>query len=187
MEILLTGPYSWPEFETQTGLPPVPKHPGIYLWTIDYMAGYLIYAAGITRRTIPKRFYEHTIKYMSGDYNVLEMEAMRQGIRDLVWQGWGWNPEKRVAFERQKSIILDAVNDQLAGFRVFVADIGTEPRILERLEASIMNRLYSQPPPLCDIPDKGMMLAPRWDSEEPILVNIVCRARLYGLPQKLEI
>jgi hypothetical protein len=87
----------------------------------------------------------------------------------------------------QISTILNAVNDQLAGFRIFVADIGTEPRILERLEAAIMNNLYEQPPPLCDIPDKGMMLAPRWDSEEPIITEIKCEANLQGLPKQLVI
>jgi hypothetical protein len=187
MEIDFTGPYSWPKFETQTGLPLVPKHPGIYLWSVDYRYGYLIYGAGITRRTIPKRCYEHTLKFMSGDYNVLDMEAMRQGIRKQVWQGWGWNPEKREVFEKRKSDILDAVDEQLAGFRIFIADIGTEPRILERLEAAIMNRLYSQPSPLRDIPDEGMFLAPRWDSEEPIIATITCEATLHGLPEHLEI
>ena len=187
MEIYFTGPYSWPKFETQNDLPALPQHPGIYLWTVDYKDGYLIYGAGITRRTIPKRFYEHTLKFMSGDYNVLDIEAMQQGIRDLVWQGWGWNPEKREDFEKRKQEILDAVDKQLAGFRIFIADVGTEPRILERLEAAIMNRLYSQPPPLCDIPDKGMMLAPLRDSEKPIVVEIVCELTLHGLPNELEI
>ena len=187
METVFTGPYSWPKFETQTGLPPVPEHPGIYLWTVAYGVGYLIYGAGITRRTIPKRCYEHTLKFMSGDYNVLNIEAMRQGIRNLVWQGWGWNPEKREAFEKRKTEILDAVNNQLSGFRIFIADVGMEPRILERLEAAIMNNLYSQPPPFCDIPDKGMMLAPRWDSEEPITATITCEATLHGLPGQLKI
>ena len=104
-----------------------------------------------------------------------------------MWQGWGWNPEKREVFEKRKSDILDAVDEQLAGFRIFIADIGTEPRILERLEAAIMNRLYSQPSPLRDIPDEGMFLAPRWDSEEPIIATITCEATLHGLPEHLEI
>jgi len=58
-----------------------------------------------------------------------------------------------------QSIILVAARKQLAGFRIFTANIGTERRILERLEAAIMHALDKQPMPLCDIPDKGMMLA----------------------------
>jgi hypothetical protein len=187
IDINWTGPYSWPKFELENNLPSIPKHPGIYLQTVEYRDGYLIHAAGLTRRSVPVRFHEHTRKYMSGDYNIFDIVAMQQGIRKEVWHGWGWTPEKRVEFERQKLIIHTAVHKQLAGFRIFIADVGVQPRILERLEASIMLKLYQQPAPFCDIPDKGMMLAPRWDSENPIIVKNGYTVMLYGLPSKLEI
>ena len=181
IEIVWTGPYGWPQFEVESDLHPIPKRPGVYLQTVEYQDGYLIYAAGLTRRSIPKRFREHTRKYMSGDYSVLDVAAMQQGVRREIWHGWGWSPEKRAEFEDRKSTILDAVRKQLAGFRIFVADVGVQPRILERLEAAIMSSLYKQPVPFSDIPDKGMMLAPRWKSEAPIIVNNQCAVILYGL------
>src|ERR1700722_15537707 len=79
-------------------------------------------------------------------------------------------------FEERKPVILDAVRNQLRGFRIFRAGMGPEPRILERLEAAIMNALYNQLPPLCDIPDRGMHLAPRWASETSILIKSHCAA-----------
>ncbi len=182
-----TGPYSWPKFELENNLPSIPKHPGIYLQTVEYREGYLIHAAGLTRRSVPERFREHTGKYMSGDYNIFDIVAMQQGVRKEVWHGWGWTPEKRAEFEKQKPMIHIAVGRQLAGFRIFVADVGTQPRILERLEAAIMGNLYKQPAPFCDIPDKGMMLAPRWASENPIIVKNRCMVILHGLPSTLEI
>jgi hypothetical protein len=187
MEITWTGPYSWPKYEDENELEHIPSKPGVYLQTVEYKDGYLIYAAGLTRRVIPKRFREHTYKYMSGDYTVLDIAAMKQGVRTEIWHGWGWTPDKRAKFEKRKTEILNAVHKQLAGFRIFITDIGTEPRILERLEASIMNNLYKQPAPFCDIPDKGMMLAPRWDSEIPVIVKNKCECRLFGLPSNLEI
>jgi len=84
-------------------------------------------------------------------------------------------------------MIFDAVNKQLAGFRIFVADIGTQPRILERLEASIMNYLYHQPSPIRDLPDKKVELSSRWSSEKRIKNKNNCKAVLYGLPVFLEI
>lgn len=75
IEITWTGPYGWPKYETESNLRPIPKHPGVYLQTVEYRDGYLIYAAGLTRRPIPTRFREHTRKYMTGDYNVLEVVA----------------------------------------------------------------------------------------------------------------
>lgn len=187
MQIEWDGPYSWTKFERENHLASIPDYPGVYLWTVEYQEGYLIYAAGLTRRSIPIRFREHTRKYMNGDYNVLDIDAMQKGIREEIWHGWGWTSEKRTEFEKRKSSIQDSIRKQLAGFRVFVTDVGIQPRILERLEASIMNNLYQQPAPFCDIPDKGMMLAPRWDSEPPIIVKNSCPANLYGLPISFEI
>jgi hypothetical protein len=70
----------------------------------------------------------------------------------------------------------------LAGFRVFVAKVETSGRVLERLEAAIMNQLYHEASPLCDVPDRGMMLAPKRETEEPIAVWNVCGSTLHGLP-----
>jgi hypothetical protein len=186
-DLVWSGPYSWPGFETESSLAPLPAQPGVYLMTVDYQDGYLIYAAGLTRRSIRQRLGEHTRKYMSGDYNVLEITAMQQGIRSEVWHGWGWSAEKRIEFEQRKSCILAAARKQLAGFRIFTVHVGTEPRLLERLEAAIMKSLYQQPSPFCDIPDKGMMLAPRRNSESRLFARNQCAAVLYGLPAFLEL
>jgi len=37
-----------------------------------------------------------------------------------------------------------------------LADVGTEPRILERIEGAIVYTLYENTPPFCDIPDRGI-------------------------------
>lgn len=187
IEIRWTGPYAWPTFETDSVLPAIPKHPGVYLWTSEYEDGYIIYAAGITRRPIPIRFREHTRKYITGDYTILDMAAMSRGVRKEIWHGWGWTPEKRRDYEQHKRDLVVGARRQLAAFRVFVADVGTAPRLLERIEAAIMIALYEQPSPCCDIPDRGMMLAPRRDSEEPMTARFQSVVKLLGLPPELEI
>ncbi len=186
IEVTWNGPYGWPEFEVNSHLPAIPKVPGVYLQTFEYQSGYLIYAAGITRRAIPIRFKEHTRKYMNGEYNVLDISAVQQGVRKEIWHGWDYARRHREEFEEQRSIILDAVQKQLAGFRIFVTDI-EEPRVLERIEASVMNNLYKQQSPVCDIPDRGMRLAPRLPSEKSIVVKNNCNVLLHGLPVFLEI
>jgi hypothetical protein len=187
MEVTWEGPYGWPGFEGANDLRPIPYIPGVYLLTFEYQSGYLIYAAGITRRPVPARLKEHTAKYMNGEYNVLDIDAAQQGVRKEIWHGWGYARKHREELEERKPIIVDAVRKQLAGFRIFVAPVGTQPRILERLEAAIMNRLHQEQPPFCDIPDKGMMLAPRRKSEAVIVVKNQCAVTLYGLPKLLEI
>jgi len=187
MEVVLTGPYSWPKFEAENNLPSVPRHPGLYLFAFEYEDGYLIYSAGITRRPITIRIREHTRKYVSGDYHILNVSALKEGIREVIWHGWGWTPEKRVDFEERQLAIIEAARKQLLYTRLFVAEVETGPRILERLEASIMNTLYKQSRPVCDIPDKGMMLSPRWTSEQPVIAKMKTNVLFYGLPDFLEI
>jgi len=187
LQITWNGPYAWPTFEGQTGLQSIPKLSGLYLQTFEYKSGYIIYAAGLTRRPVPARFKEHTQKYMNGEYNVLDINAAQQGIRKEIWHGWGYAKKHRDEFDERKLEILDAVQKQLEGFRIFVGNVGEEPRILERLEASIMENLYRHPSPFCDIPDKGMFLSPRWESEEPIVIESDCLVTIHGLPRRLEI
>jgi len=190
IEVTWNGPYSWPGFESNNSLRPIPQIPGGYLQTFEYRGGYLIYAAGLTHRSVYTRFREHTRKYMNGEYTVLDIAAAQQGIRKELWHGWGYAHKHREEFEERKSIILDSVRKQLVGFRIFITDIedvGRESRIFERLEAAIMMNLYQQPSPICDVPDRGMHLAPRWDSEDPIIVKSSCAAILHGLPAFLEI
>ena len=181
------GPFGWPGFETSGALRPIPQQPGVYLQTFEYQGGYLIYAAGLTRRPVPKRFREHTGKYLNGEYNVLDLASAQQGVRKEVWHGWGYARKHREEFEARKTTIVSAVREQLAGFRVFIAGVGNERRVPERFEASIMLALYRQPPPICDIPDRGMQLAARWPSEQLIIVHNTCTDILHGLPPLLEI
>jgi hypothetical protein len=183
------GPCGWPKMEGE--LDSIPELPGVYLLTVEYQEGYLIYAAGITRRPMPKRFREHTREYMNGVYNVLDISAMKAGFRKEVWHGF-WmrkkrSREKQAEYNNRRLEIQESVRNQLAGFRIFAAHIGTKRRILERLEAAIMENLYRQPMPLCDIPDRGMRLTPRRKSEIPIVVKNKCSEMLYGLPACLEI
>ena len=187
IEVEWDGPYAWPTFEGESGLPSIPNHSGVYLLASEYQTGFIIYAAGITRRSIPTRLREHTAKYMTGDYTILDMTAITHGVRKEIWHGWGWTPEKRKDYEECKGNLVAAARRQLAAFRVFVTDVGTAPRLLERLEAAIMNALYGESPPYCEIPDRGMMLAPRWESEEPITARFRSEVTLFGLPPEIEI
>ena len=187
LEVFWEGAFSWPQYEEVTGLPKLPTKSGVYLQTFQYKDGYLIYAAGITRRPVKIPFREHTRHYMNGEYNVLDVLAVEQGFRKEIWHGWGYAKKHRDQFEKRKIEIQDAVRTQLSKFHIFIAEIGAEPRYLERIEASIMNHLSKQSAPYCEIPDKDMMLAPRWENEERLYIINQRNARLHGLPDILEI
>ena len=81
--------------------------------TFQHKLGFLIYAAGITRRPIPARFGEHPRGYRDGKYNVLDLGAAEKGIRREIWHGWGYARNHREEFEERKEEIIQAVDNQL--------------------------------------------------------------------------
>lgn len=180
------GPFAWTGYERQSGLSGLPKLRGVYLQAVEHGEGYAVYGAGITLRTVHIRFQEHLRKWLAGDYTVLDIEAMQRGERKEVWHGWGWTEAKKIEFEKRRPEIMDAAHKQLAGLRIFVADVGTERRVLERMEAAIMALLYRQPAPLCKLPDRGMMLAPRRANESSMTVYSRCAVTLHGIPDRFE-
>ncbi len=188
IDITWEGPFAWPGFEGKASLPALPRVPGVYIQAFEHQGGYLIYSAGITKRAVPERFQEHTRRYLNGEYNVLDTEAASRGERKEMWHGWGYARAHRDEFEAQREAIQNAARRQLASFRLFVADpdvAGGGLRLRERLEAGIMDSLYQQPPPVCDLPDRNMFLARRLAGEPPVLIRSACSSVLQGLPEKL--
>lgn len=187
------GPFTWPKFDSPTAasfnLLSVDAR-GIYLWAFEYSDGYLIYAAGITRRPFRQRLLEHTRFFLNGTYTIFDLTDIQKGIRTEIWHGF-WmkkrSQEKLKDYETRREEIDEAARKQLSAFRVFVAQTPLTPRFLERLEAAIMISLYSSAGPIAAIPDRGMMLAPRWQSEQPIVVRNTVPAKLHGLPEYLAI
>lgn len=181
------GPCSWPGHNAHD---PLPDEPGVYLWTFRYGDGYLIYAAGITRRPMVKRFREHTRCYQNGTYTLFDLNEMQLGKRVEIWHGF-WTrthpEEKHKEYEQRTDELAAAAQQQMASFAVFTAAVGTAPRILERFEAAIMESLYESEEPYCDIPDRGMQLAPRWRSESEIIVTNESDVVLYALPNEMVI
>ena len=191
IDITWEGPYAWPRFKGETSLPALPKTPGVYIHAFEYhRGGYVIHGVGVTSRPVGVRLREHTRQYLNGNYTVLDTAAACRGVRKEVWHGWGYAREHRDEFEARRASIQADARRQLAAYRIFVADpaaVGGEPRLRERLEAAIMDALYEQSPPLCDLPDRGTFQARRRKGELPVLVRSSCSSKLHGLPAALEL
>jgi hypothetical protein len=107
VELRWHGPFAWPG----TGAMALPDLDtaavaascGVYLWTVDYGGGFLVYAAGETRRPFRKRFREHTREYRSGRYTVFDAAAMRRGERRKVWPGFWFSKRRPPQLERTYS------------------------------------------------------------------------------------
>ena len=170
---------------------PIAEQSGIYLFTIEYQEGYLIYMAGLTTRPFKKRLREHVNTYRKGIYTIFNSESLQNGKRVELWHGM-WTkkstntPENKELFQSRDEELKPAIELLLSTFRIFLAPLKAERRVLARIEAAIMNILYSEAEPISTIPDKGMALAPRWAKEKPFLVNNILTVPLYGLPKTFE-
>ncbi|MBN3584468.1 hypothetical protein JYB64_18900 [Algoriphagus aestuarii] len=184
-EIKWQGPFSWTGYENQNNLDTIPETEGIYLWTFEYKDGYLVYCAGITKST-KKRFRQHTLEYKSGNYTVFNVSEAEQGKRVEIWHGWSYARTHREEFNERKEEILNAVDEQLKSYRVFVAQI-PEKRERARFEAAIMNSIYSSTEPWAELADRGMALSKCRKDEMKIIIKNISDIKFYGLPEKLEI
>lgn len=195
IEVNWRGPYRWPGVDGDSRIGALEDAPeaslcGVYLWTVEYQEKHLIYAAGQTQRPFLKRLREHSTAHRNGFFTVFDMEAMRQGKREEVWHGFFTkkrSPDRKEDFFRRKTEIQEAIENQLATFRVFLGPLEPEPRLLARMEAGIMDSLYAAPPPFSTIPDQGMSLSRRWASESPVVVRNVGADSFHVMPEIMQI
>jgi hypothetical protein len=188
------GPFVWPgvgskAFADLLDDTDIAMRCGVYLWTVEHAGGYLIYAAGITRRPFGKRFREHTRAYRSGVYTVFDTASLKNGVRTKVWPGFWFksrSAEMQRAYEARADEIRHAAADLLANYRIFVAPMPPMARVLERIEAAIMYSLYAADGLAAVIPDRGMALAPRRRDETVICVHRISSVVLHGLPAEFE-
>lgn len=165
----------------------VAKHHGIYLLTVEHQDGYLIYSAGLTTRTFKKRFQEHIKAYRTGVYTIFDAKSFKNGDRVQVWRGFWFQKrtnEIEKEFKERYEEINFATSELLATFRIFLAPLTVEKRVLERLEAAIMNNLYLGIGTVSNLPDRGMHLVPRRSDEKAFRVNSISAVCLHGLSEK---
>lgn len=194
IELSWKGPFRWPgvryEYDSvRLDEAPIRFKYGVYLWTVEHFDGYLIYAAGVTRRPFIKRFREHTRAYLTGIYTIFDVPTLKKGMRKEIWHGFWFkqrSAERQEEYGKRSEEILLAANELLTNYRIFVASIELRRRLLERIEAAIMKCLYSAPGPASVVPDRGMALAPRRRNEQPVVVRSVAPVLLHALPSEFE-
>jgi hypothetical protein len=183
------GPHPWPFLTKQPHAEDYRLSGGIYLFTVEHEAGFLIYCAGYTTQQFRRRLKQHDTHYRSGVYTIFDLKSFQQGARHKVWPGF-WmkkprSPSLVAEYDRRLSEIRAATNIWLDGYRVFIAPVPASRRTLMRIEAGIMNSLYEAAPPARDVPDRGMSLSPRWPSEDPLLVINRTSSSLLGMPEQI--
>lgn len=183
--LIWLGPFSWIGYEQTNGLKPIPDIAGVYLFTFEYLDGYILCSIGVTN-SMKRRLTQHTREYKKGNYTLLDVESANNGVRKEVWHGWQYAKQHQNEYLKNKDIILELAEKELVAYRLFISEV-TDRRIRERIEAAILINIYSSKKPWADLIDGGMSLRSRYNYEMPINVKNVCSHKLYGLPKSIEI
>lgn len=130
----------------------------------------------------------HSRAHRDGFFTIFDVASLREGKREEIWHGhFGkrLSSERLADFEDRREEIVSAAEEQIKGFRIFVGPLPKDRRLLARVESGVMDVLYSAPSPFSDVPDRGMSLSRRWDSEEAIRISNRCEHKLHAFPDQL--
>ena len=123
LKISWNGPFDWPQARQSS---PLADLCGVYMQTVESDTGYVVYGFGITKRPVSQRFSEHRRKILKGKYTLLDLDAMRQGIRQEIWHGlWASHDsdEREAEFTRREEELKDVAKQQMAAYKIFVAEV----------------------------------------------------------------
>lgn len=184
-DLIWQGPFSWIGYEQINESKPIPDIAGVYLFTFEYLDGYILRSIGVTN-SMKRRLAQHTREYKKGNYTLLDVESAKTGLRKELWHGWQYAKEHQDTFLENKDVILEFAEKELISYRLFISEIA-DRRKRERIEAALLINAYSSKKPWHDLIDGGMALRGRYNYEIPIEVKNVCSHKLYGFPEIIEI
>lgn len=164
---------------------------GVYLFTIPFEGKYLVYYVGETGTSFANRLLQHVQSYLNGFYRVFDPEMFGKGKKILIWDGM-WKPDRR-----KPKLICDFIDRQpelnpkillfLKQFRIFLAPIDEEKRIIERLEAEIARSINQQEGIVGRFQDNDIRYRPTRTNEEKFRVFFDFTQPIMGLSQQLSI
>lgn len=129
---------------------------------------------------------QHIREYKKGSYTILDTKLAQMGLRQEIWHGWSYAKRNKDQFIENKVYILDAAEQELSCYRIFIANI-PEKRKSQRLEFAMMHHIYAAKEPWSDLVDRGMFLKGRFNNEIPINIRNQCQHKLYGVADFLEV
>ena len=190
LSVKWVGPYSFVGSEDENVFTcSMGKKKGVYLFTIPFEGKYLVYYVGETGVSFANRLLQHVQSYLNGFYRVFDPEEFVGGRKVLVWGGM-WKTDRR-----EPKLICDFIDRQaelapkillfLKQFRIFLAPIGEDKRIIERVEAEIARSLNQQEGLIGAFQDKDIRFRPTRPNEQQFRVVMTFPKSIMGLREEL--
>jgi len=121
---------------------------GVYLLAIPFDGKHLVYYVGETGVSFSQRLLQLIPNYLSGFYRLFNPEEFAEGRKILVWGGM-WKSDRKdpkfiLDFLKRHSELAPKILRFVEQFRVFLAPIDADKRILERIESEIARSINEQ-------------------------------------------
>jgi hypothetical protein len=184
------GPYNFVENQDDNVFTcSMSQSKGVYLFTIPYEGKFLIYYVGETSNSLANRLLQHIQNYLSGFYRVFEPEEFVKGRKVLVWGGM-WKPDRKEAqliseFLKRQSELSPKIVKFVEQFRIFLAPIMEDARIIERIESEIARSVGLQSGVVGDFQDKDVRYRPTRPDEQKFKVILTFAQPIMGLNKQL--
>ena len=184
------GPYSFVGSEAENVFTcSMGQKNGVYLFTIPFEGKYLVYYVGETGASFAARLLQHVQNYLNGFYRFFDPEEFVGGRKVLVWGGM-WKTDRR-----EPKLICDFVDRQaelapkillfLKQFRIFLAPIDENKRIIERIEAEIARSINQQEGLIGTFQDQDIRYRPTRPNEQQFRVVMNFPQQIMGLRKDL--
>jgi hypothetical protein len=144
---------------------------------------------GKTSDSFGVRFQQHIKDQLSGVYSIYDPQKLVEGKLTRRWNGMYW---KAGAWKRTADFLGNLEKhskwnfELLNAYRIFLAPLGYEDRILERIEAAIVHCLRANKGIVSSMQDPKIRYRPKLKKEAPFNVRIISPCSILGLPEELK-
>jgi hypothetical protein len=112
---------------------------GIYLWTINTKDGYMIRYVGQTKYFFTRQ-KAHLINFLGLNYGILDVEAAKNGKRELLWNGLWRDKDNRLLgndLENEYTVLSKRVIDYINIIEIFFAKLDGQSNLRKHIEGYI--------------------------------------------------
>lgn len=185
-EVSFRGPYGFLKSENHPSILKSLLKKGIYIWTVPFGKNELIHYVGMTKRQFKVRIMEHFKGYLSGEYGIHDPKELQKGKSVLIWKGL-WRGANIEDFIKQHNVLFPKLLSQIKLYKIYVAPLDCDIRLIERMEAAISNYLRNQGGTVGNFQESDIRYKKRKESEESLFVKISYNSKIIGLPQILKV
>jgi len=191
VNLKLFGPFKFTNGRSSVFSDKLSNERGIYLWTVKYKDGYLVYYVGETGKSFNDRFKIHLDNLKSGQYRIYDPKLFTQGNKKLIWNPYKRGALKRVRYKKEFNAIYNSIQQQLENyiklFELFLIPFKDKDRLRLRIEAAISMRLNKAGEPIGSFQDEDIKYKPRKETEVTLSVKLSSPFKIHGLQRNLEV